>query len=202
MPHYRVNRAFRSHLVVHALLVDQLQEQRLVLRAPLARRLRLAGIIKAVVVLVRVLLAVFERLDARVAPPQLAQRVVRQLVRLLSRERGEELLLLYSSTHALRETRQRFLGVASLQRRMNGYLQRVTLLIAARLSVAHARRFGHRFLLLRVGWSWLRLISALLAILHGRLKTRELLIRNKDSRYHDESVVEIETRTTPLASRF
>lgn len=151
MPHYRVNRAFRSHLVVHALLIDQLQEQRLVLRAPLARRLRLAGIIKAVVVLVWILFAVLERLDARVAPSQLAQSVVGQLVRLLSRERGEELLLLYLSTDALKETRECLLGVTSLQRRMNGYLRRVTLLIAACFSVAHARRFGRRFLLLRVG---------------------------------------------------
>ena len=58
------------YLVVHALLFDQLQKQRLVLLAPLPRRLRFSGVVEAIIVLIWIRFAVPKRLDPRLAPPQ------------------------------------------------------------------------------------------------------------------------------------
>ena len=70
-----------SHPVpeVHSILRDELQKQRLVLLAPFSSRLRLARVVKTVVILIGVRFAVPEGFDASFAPAELAKHILGNL---------------------------------------------------------------------------------------------------------------------------
>ena len=170
----------------------QLQEQRLVLRAPPAGRLRLARVVEAVVVLVRILLAVAEGLDARFAPAQLAQRVHRHLARRRARQCLEQVLFLCGSTTHATATRQGRLRLGAVCCRIGDVVElgralRALLVLVVSLSLlALLPCVVWLLLLLRRLFRLPRLTAPF------RLQVGKLRVREKEKSCHDEGIIQTE----------
>ena len=74
-----VAKGSNAYSIVHSILRDELQKQRLVLLAPFSSRLRLARVVKTVVILIGVGFAVPEGFDASFAPAELAKHILGNL---------------------------------------------------------------------------------------------------------------------------